>query len=494
MEAGGEPKRGRAFVLAAALAALAYAFPLPGLSEEGRRLLAVLAAVGVLWVSEALPLAVTALLGPALAVLIGVAPAKTAYAALANPILVLFIGSFLLARALEKHRMSERLAYRVLALGALRSDPLRAFVGMGLVTAFVSAWISNTATVAMMLPIAQSVLLAMLPAQGAPAPRRFSAALMLLVAYSASLGGLFTPIGTPPNLIGLGLIEQSTGTELSFAGWMARVLPVTLATLLLMMAWMAFRFRRELAALVFDRAQMVARYAALGPWSAGQRWSCAALGLAFAGWLAPSVAGFVDPGAHAFLDTHLPEAVVPLLAAAPLFLLSARAPGAAGAAAPGTARAPILELADLRAIDWGTIMLFGGGMCLGELMGETGVARAVGALAADRVPHGGGLVVLSTFFAIVTSELTSNTASANMVVPVALAVAKQAGAEPLIPALAATVACTFGFMLPVSTPTNAMAYATGHVRQSDMIRTGVVLDLLGVALLGLWFGWLLPAL
>lgn len=486
MEAGGEPKRGRALVLAVACAALAYAFPLPGLSEEGRRLLAVLAAVGVLWVSEALPLAVTALLGPAFAVLVGVAPARNAYAALANPILVLFIGSFLLARALEKHRMSERLAYRVLALGALRSDPLRAFVGMGLVTAFASAWISNTATVAMMLPIAQSLLVAMLPAKGGPAPKRFAAALMLLVAYSASLGGLFTPIGTPPNLIGLGLIEQATDTRLSFAGWMTRVLPVILVTLLLMMVWMAFRFRRELGALVFDRAQMIARYAALGPWSAGQRWSCAALGLAFAGWLAPSVAGFVDPTAHAFLETHLPEAIVPLLAAAPLFVLATSRTGAG--------RTPILELADLRAIDWGTIMLFGGGMCLGELMGETGVARAVGELAADRVPEGGGLVVLATFFAIVTSELTSNTASANMVVPVALAVAKQAGADPLIPALAATVACTFGFMLPVSTPTNAMAYATGHVRQSDMIRTGVVLDLLGVALLGLWFGWLLPAL
>jgi sodium-dependent dicarboxylate transporter 2/3/5 len=305
---------------------------------------------------------------------------------------------------------------------------------------------------------------------------------MLLVAYSASLGGLFTPIGTPPNLIGLGLIEQATGERISFAGWMARVLPVTLATLLLMMAWMAFRFRNELGALVFDRSQMVARYAALGPWSAAQRWSAGALALAFAGWLAPSLAGLFDPAARGFLETRLQEGVVPLLAAAPLFLLWT--PQAGGR------RAPILELADLRAIDWGTIMLFGGGMCLGELMVQAGVARAVGELAAGHVPGGGGLVVLATLFAIVTSEFTSNTASANMVVPVALAVAQQAGSDPLVPALAATAACTYGFMLPVSTPTNAMAYATGHVRQADMIRTGVVLDVLGAVLLGLWFGWL----
>jgi sodium-dependent dicarboxylate transporter 2/3/5 len=480
MDAPTPGRRRLALALAAGLAALAYAFPLPGLGEEGRRLTAVLAAVGALWVSEALPLATVALLGPAAAVVTGVAPAKSAFAALGNPIVMLFIGSFLLGRALEKHRMSERVAYRLLSLAALRSDPLRAFVTIGLTTALISAWISNTATAAMMLPIAQSVLLAMVPIGAGPPPRRFAAALMLLVAYAASLGGLFTPIGTPPNLIGVGLIEQATGARISFAQWIAWVAPVNLAALLLMMAWMAFHFRRELGALVYDRGRMVARYAALGPWTAGQRWSGAALGLAFAGWMAPTVAGFADPTARAFLELRLQEGVVPLLAAAPLFLL--RTPGDDGPR-------PILDLHDLRTIDWATIMLFAGGMCLGELMVQTGVARAAGELASGAVPKGAGLVVLAAGFAILVSEFTSNTASANMVVPVAVAVAQQAGADPVLPALAATVACTYGFMLPVSTPTNAMAYATGHVRQADMIRTGVVLDVLGALLLGAWFGW-----
>jgi sodium-dependent dicarboxylate transporter 2/3/5 len=476
-------RRGVALVLAAGLAGLAYASPLPGLSEEARRLAAVLLAVGVLWVSEALPLAATALLGPAAAVVAGVATAKHAFAALANPILVLFIGSFLLARALEKHRMSERLAYRVLSLELVRSDPLRAFVLLGLTTAFASAWISNTATVAMMLPIAQSVLVAMVPIDPARAPRRFAAGLMLMIAYAASLGGLFTPIGTPPNLIGLGLIEQATGARISFLAWMAQVLPVTLVTLLLMMAFMAFRFRADLASLVFDREQMVGRHAALGAWSPGQRWSAAALALAFAGWVVPPLLELLAPDAGAAVSARLPEAVVPLLAAGPLFLVTSPRPGG---------RAPVLELEDLRSIDWATILLFGGGMCLGDLMGQTGLARAVGELVAAAVPSGPGLVVLATGLAIVTSEFTSNTASANMVVPVAVAVAQQAGSDPLLPSLAATVACTYGFMLPVSTPTNAMAYATGHVRQLDMIRMGVVLDILGMVFLGLWFGFVLP--
>jgi sodium-dependent dicarboxylate transporter 2/3/5 len=476
------PRRALALGLAAGLAGLAYAFPLPGVSEEGRRLTAVLAAVGTLWVSEALPLAATALLGPALAVLVGVAPAKAAFSALANPILVLFIGSFLLAQALEKHRVSERIAYRVLGMAAVRSDPLRAFVMLGLITAFISAWISNTATTAMMLPIALSVLHAMTPVGGGEPPRRFASALMLLIAYAASLGGLFTPIGTPPNLIGLGLIEQATGIHVSFGAWITRVLPVTLTTLLLMMAFLAWRFRDDLGALVFDGSQMVARHAALGPWSAAQAWSAAALLLAFAGWLAPPLAGLASPAIGELLGTRLQEGVVPLLAVAPLFLVSAD---------HGGGRGPILELGDLRRIDWATIMLFAGGMCLGELMVKTGVARAVGELLAGRVPSGGWLTLLAVAFAIVTSEFTSNTASANMVVPVAVAVAQQAGGDPVLPSLAATVACTYGFMLPVSTPTNAMAYATGYVRQLDMIRNGVVLDVFGALLLGLWFGWVL---
>jgi sodium-dependent dicarboxylate transporter 2/3/5 len=263
-EEGAGTRRARSFALAAAIAALVYAFPLPGLPEEGRRLAAVMALVATLWVTEVLPLAATAILGPAIAVLVGVAPVKAAFGALANPIVVLFIGSFLIARALEKHRMSERIAYRVLGLGAVKSDPLRAFWFMGFVTAFISAWISNTATVAMMIPIAQSVLLAVSPrgsGGGAEPGRspRFASALMLLIAYAASIGGLFTPIGTPPNLIGLGLIEQATGIRVSFGDWILRCMPVTLATLLLMMSWMSWRFRGELAALVFDRSQMVAR-------------------------------------------------------------------------------------------------------------------------------------------------------------------------------------------------------------------------------------------
>lgn len=473
--------RARVLVLAIALvlAGIAYAFPLPGIPESGRRLTAVLMVVGTLWISEAVPLAATALLGPALCVLVGVAPADQAFAAFSNPIVFLFIGSFLLARLTFKHGVNERIAYRVLSLPALGNDPVRAFVFLGLTTAAISAWMSNVAVTAMMLPIAQSVLLA-LGGRGR-VPRSYAAALMLIVTYSASVGGLFTPVGTPPNLIGVAMIEQATGEHIAFLTWMLEVFPVTFLTLLVMMAFFIVGFRRERAALVYDRAQMAARSLALGPWRVVEQRVAVALLLTVALWIVPSLVTLLEPASRAVLSSRLPEAIVPLLVAVPLFWVPE---------APGAGRA-ILELRDLTMIDWPVIVLFGGGLCLGQLMMDTGVAAALGELLARWVPAGRDplLVFVFCLLAVAVSETTSNTASATMVVPVVMAVSSSVGSDPLPIGIAATVACTFGFMLPVSTPTNAMAYATGYVSQRQMIRYGIVLDLIGIALLSLWFGW-----
>jgi sodium-dependent dicarboxylate transporter 2/3/5 len=478
-QAGG---RWAAVALAIALAMVAYAFPLPGIAEEGRRLTSVLVLVATLWISEAAPLAVTALLGPSLAVVCGVAKAEQAFAAFGNPIIMLFVGSFLLARITFKFGLNERIAYRVLSLGVLANDPTRAFLFLGLTTAALSAWMSNTATTAMMLPIAHSVLLAMIPADGRAMPRTFAAGMMLVVTYSASIGGLFTPIGTPPNLIGIGLIEQATGVHISFVSWVGRVFPVTFATLLLMMAYFAFLFRHEKKTLVYDRARMVERYRDLGPWTAEQRRVTVALLVTVSLWVVPPLLGLLSPALGGFFSARLPEAVVPVVVAGALFFVGS---GRKGGGA-------LLDLVDLARIDWPVIVLFGGGMCLGDLMIRSGLADALGAALAGLVPGAVRplLVLLFCVLAIGVSETTSNTASANMVVPVVVAVTARAGGDPIALGLAATVACTFGFMLPVSTPTNAMAYATGYVTQRQMIRYGVVLDLVGILLLTLWFGWL----
>ena len=467
--------------LAAALAALAYAFPLPGIPEAGRRMTAVMMVVVTLWIAEALPLAVTALLGPALAVVVGVATAEQAFAAFGNPIIMLFIGSFLIARVTFKHGLSERIAYRVLSLPMLGNSPTRAFVFLGLTTAALSAWMSNTAVTAMMLPIAQSVLLAMLGGERGAAPKTFAAAFVLIVSYSASVGGLFTPVGTPPNLIGIGLIEQATGHRIGFGEWIAAVFPVTLLTLVVMIGYLAFSFRREAATFVFDRAQMVARYAALGAWRPVERRVALALLTVALLWIVPPLAELLLGPPAAVLARHLPESVAPVLVAVVLFWLGE---------SRGSAR-PIMELRDLAAIDWPVVVLFGGGMCLGQLMMQSGLTAALGTTLAAYVPAGNSpaLVFVVCLLAVAVSETTSNTASANMVVPVVIAISQQVGADAVGLGIAATAACTFGFMLPVSTPCNALAFSTGFVTQRQMIRYGIVLDVIGIALLTLWFGY-----
>ena len=472
-------QRALVVLIAGGLAALVYAFPLPGIPEEGRRMTAILMVVVTLWLSEALPLAVTALLGPSLAVLFGAASASQAFAAFGNPILMLFIGSFLLAGVTFKHRLNERIAYRVLSVRAIGSDATRAFVVLSLTTAAISAWMSNVAVTAMMLPIAQAVLEA-ISGDRRP-PRLLGAAFVLIVTYAASVGGLFTPVGTPPNLIGIGLIQQATGHRITFGEWLVKVFPVTFIVLLVMTAYLVWLFRDEAKQLVYDRAQMEARYHRLGPWRSVERRVLVALGITALLWITPSVLSLFAPVTAEFLNVHLPEAVVPVLVSGALFWVSV---------GDGGSRR-VMELSDLASIDWPVVVLFGGGMCLGQLMMDTGVAAALGKLLASYVPagHSPALVFMFVLLAIVVSETTSNTASANMVVPVVIAVSTQAGADAIGLGLAATVACTFGFMLPVSTPTNAMAYSTGYVTQRQMIRYGILLDIIGVVTLTLWFGY-----
>ena len=183
-------------------------------------------------------------------------------------------------------------------------------------------------------------------------------------------------------------------------------------------------------------------------------------------------------------SARLPETCVPLLGGLALFLL----PAHRGPAAAGGRTARILDASVLGRIDWSTLLLFGGGLSLGALMFETGLARALGDAIFRVIPVQGtlGIVFASTLMAVLVSEVTSNTASAGLVVPIVLALAQAAGVDPVKPAAAATVACSFGFMLPVSTPPNALVYATGHLRIRDMVRFGVLLDLAGILLISLW--------
>jgi len=472
-----ERLRRRAGLIAApAVFAVLLLLPLPALSPAAHHLAGVMSAVMVLWITEALPMPVTALLGVTACVVLRVAPAKEAFAPFADPLMFLFIGSFILARAIFIHHLDRRLAFGVLSLRWVGGRPSRILFAFGAVTAFISAWISNTATTAMMFAIGMSILAFLYDNEkqgGSRISRRYATGLMLMTSFAASIGGLATPIGTPPNVIGLGFIRQLVGVEFSFFKWTMIGVPVVVVLFFYMFFYLD-RLSPAGVREIAGSAEMLEREKTrLGPWTRGQRSTLAAFLVTVALWVIPGLIALVagdQSASYQAINRSVPEAVAALAGAGLLFLL------------PGREGERAITWEDAVQIDWGVVLLYGGGFALGVLSFQTGLAEAVGRGLTGLLPVQGGLGLLfaSTLAAMLLSETTSNTASANMIVPVVIAIAKAQGADPLEPALGATMGASLGFMLPVSTPCNAIVYGSGYIPLSSMMRYGVLLDVAGV--------------
>ena len=470
-------------VLAVATAAVLVALvPIPGLTPRAHGTLTLLVAAAGLWTTEAVPIAWTSLLIPALAVLLGIADAKTAFAGFGDPILFLFFGTFLLTTAAFDHGLQARLTHAVLDRESMRRDPAKLLWAVAILGCTISMWVNNTATTALLLPVA-------LTAVRRAGPRLLTGVL-LMTAYGPSLGGIATPVGTAPNLIGLRLLANATGETVSFARWVLDFMPLALLFTLLSGMWFHLLSRRE-----HRRAEpgadappvRVAGAPGTGRWSLAERTLVPLYALVILLWILPGIlqaTALRDAGWLKTWSSRLPETCVPLLGGLALFLLPAQSRATRMPGKP----VRILDASVLGRIDWSTLLLFGGGLSLGGLMFETGLARALGDAIFHVIPVQGmfGIVFASCLMAVLVSEVTSNTASAGLVVPIVLALAQAAGVDPLKPAIAATVACSFGFMLPVSTPPNALVYSTGQVRIRDMVRFGFLLDVVGILLISFW--------
>jgi solute carrier family 13 (sodium-dependent dicarboxylate transporter), member 2/3/5 len=463
-------------VLAPAAFLLLLLLPLDGIPGPAQRLAAVLAAVVVLWVTEALPLPVTALLGAAACVVLQVAPAKEVFAPFADPLMFLFIGAFILSRAIFLHGLDRRVAYAVLSLPWVGARPSRILFAFGAVTAAISGWISNTATTAMMFGIGLSILSALRSPDGrttiAPA---YATALMLMTSFAASIGGLATPVGTPPNVIGLGFIRTELGVGIPFFSWMLIGVPVVLVLYVVLYAYLNAVAPAGIRELPAGAKLIRQERERLGPWTRGQRSVAFAFGLTVALWMLPGFVALVageNSSAYQMFLRRVPEGVAALLGAMLLFVL----PGDRGRA---------ITWEDAVRIDWGVVLLYGGGFALGVLSFQTGLAEAMGRGLTGVLPIEGsfGMLVASVLVAVVLSETTSNTASANMVVPVVISIAQSAGLDPVEPALGATMAASLGFMLPVSTPCNAIVYGSGYIPLGQMMRHGLALDLAGIVVI-----------
>jgi sodium-dependent dicarboxylate transporter 2/3/5 len=475
------------FLGPAVLLALLLA-PLP-IPPAAHRLGAILAMMVVLWVTEALPLAVTALIGPLLAIVLGVAPARAAFAPFADPIIFLFIGSFMLAEAMFVHGLDRRIAFGALSSRLVGGSPARILFVFGGVGAAISMWISNTATTAMMFPIGLSIVAHLTEGRESdPRSRDFAMAMMLIAAFGASVGGIGTPIGTPPNLIGIGMLARITGREISFFQWMLLGVPVVVLLFAFLVGYFYFRSLRGLELDGGRAGRIQEELRKLGPLSAGQRNVLVAFGVTVVLWLTPGVLAIAGAGETGFARSFaaaFPESVAAMAGAILLFVLPIS----------WRARRFTLRWDEAVRIDWGIVLLFGGGLAMGELAFSTGLAEAVGRGIAGWLPSQTtlSLTVLFAAVAIVMSEAASNTASANMVVPIAIAVAQAAGVDPLQPALAATLGASMGFMMPISTPPNAIVYSSGHVPITSMMKHGIALDVAGfvvIVVLVSVMGWI----
>ena len=458
-------RRSLGLPLGPALFALLLAFPPEALAPSAARLLAVVAWVLAWWVTEAVPLPATALLGPALAVLLGVVPAKEAFAPFGDPIIFLFLGSFLLAGAMAAHGLDRRIARAILSARAASASPFRVVVTFVGLAAALSMWLSNSATTAMLAPIALGALGTLGGGESRPGLAR---PLLLACAYGASIGGIGTPVGSPPNLVAIGQLEALAGIRVGFVPWLLVAVPVMLAMLAGTLLVLGLRFGGTRA----PRMRTTAEASAPAPEPAGpaQRSVAFAVLLTVAGWVGPGVVSLVLGPEHpsaAALARALPEGAVAVLGAGLLFVL----PGGAGRRA--------LTWPEAARIDWGTLLLFGGGLSLGSAMFRTGLSEALGRGLVDAtgVTTLAGLTVVFSVFSIYFTEVTSNTAAATMLVPLAIASARAAGVSPLEPALGCALGCSMAFMLPVATPPNAIVYGTGLVPMPYLVRSGFLLNL-----------------
>lgn len=474
-EAFNRRRRTWGLVLGPLVLLVVWLAPLP-LTVPAHRMAAILAAVVVLWITEALPMAITAMLGPILAVVCQVAPARAALAPFADPIIFLFIGSFMLAEAMFVHGLDRRIAFTALASRWVGTSGTRILVVYGLVGTVISMWMSNTATTAMMFPIGVSIVAQLRRGLSGSDEglRKFATVMMLITSFGASIGGMATPVGTPPNLIGIGLIERITGTHIGFFRWMAVGIPVVIVLFGVLAAYFAWTGTRGVE--VGEASARIVReeLARLGPMTRAQRNVCAAFAITVLLWTFPGVLAIAglgqSPLARSYM-TSLPEGVAAMLGAMLLFVLPVHWPS----------RRFTITWDEASRIDWGIVLLYGGGLAMGDLAFSTGLATAMGEGVTAWLPGAGPVLLTAVFTAagILLSETTSNTASANMVVPVAIAVATASHVDPTLPAIGATLGASMGFMMPISTAPNAIVYSSGHVPISAMMRNGVILDVTG---------------
>jgi len=433
--------------------------PPAGLSETAWRTVGMAAMMAVWWSTEAIPIPATSLLPVLLIPLLGIDSLAKATAPYANPTIFLFLGGFLLGLAMQRWNLHKRIALATLL--AVGNQPSRQIAGFMIATAFISMWVSNTATSIMMLPIGLSVIGLLTEGSAREQSERFATALLLGIAYAASVGGIATLIGTPPNALLAAFLRENHDVHIGFGQWMLLGVPVTAGMLLFTWWWLTrggFRLSGG-----DSRSMLQQEMGALGPMSRQEKLVALIFTLAALAWIFQPL-----------LAEHLPglnDTSIAIGAALLLFLIPANV----------QERTFLLDWQTANKLPWGVLLLFGGGLSLAGVIGASGlaewIAQSLGGL--DMLP----LIMMIGLVALVITfltEITSNTATAAAFLPLLGALAVAQGLPPQMLAIPAAIAASCAFMMPVATPPNAIVFGTGEMRIQSMIKAGFALNLFGV--------------
>jgi sodium-dependent dicarboxylate transporter 2/3/5 len=449
-----------------------------GLSKKANAVLATTLWVAIWWILEVVPIAVTALLPIILFPVTGAMKLGTTTASFGHKYIFLYIGGFILAIAIEKWNLHKRIALNIIRI--IGTSVSKIILGFMVATAFLSMWISNTATTVMMLPIGMAIISQLKdnPDTIENETTIFGKALMLAIAYSASVGGIATLIGTPPNLVLAGILEDHYNIELTFSKWMAFGLPISVV--LLIICWnyltkIAFKFTQK--EFPGGKAEILRQVKELGKISFEERIVLIVFMITAFLWITRS-----------FILKHfipaIDDTIIALASAVALFLLPSRTRGV-----------QILDWKTAVKLPWGILLLFGGGLALAEGFKTSGLAVWI----ASQINLIEALPLIALLFVLIftvnfLTEITSNLATTAMLLPVIVPVALALQVHPYTLMVGITVAASCAFMLPVATPPNAVVFGSGYLRIPDMMRTGIWMNLISIVLLTLITYFLLPIL
>ena len=439
----------------------------PGeLSVEAWRVAALTLLMATWWVSEALPLPVTAMLPMVMLPMLGVSSVESAAAPYANPLVFLFLGGFLLALAIQRWNLHRRIAITILSVSGRRPDLL--IGGFMAATAGLSMWVSNTATAAMMLPIGLSVI-ALLEDQGGKIERDFILGLLIGIAFAANIGGMGTLIGTPPNALLAGFLSERQGLEIGFAQWM--ILGVPLALTLLAGTWWllthkVYQVRRQSMQGVSELIESQRK--ALGRISRGERRVAMIFALTALAWVCRPLLQAVWPWGE------LSDAGIALAAGVALFLVPV----------DWRRQQFLMEWQATRELPWGVLILVGGGLSLGVAIEDSGLSHAIALTLVDLAgwPIWSLIAVIATL-TLLLSHVTSNTATAATLLPLMVSLALMLEVDPLLLAVPVALAASCAFMLPVATPPNAIIFGSERLRVTDMVYAGAWVTLFALPIL-----------